>query len=144
MPAHQHVNLHRHDRGSHTTITLAGEIDLDTAPPVHVMIEDCLRGGIRTIDIDLTALDFCDVSGLNTFLAAARYATAAGASLTLHHPRPNLARLLHLTGTGFLLGAQPPAVLPQASRSSKASRSSEVPRRSATADTPVRPRLLAS
>ena len=132
MPTHQHVNLYRHDRGSHTTITLAGEIDLDTAPPVHVMIENCLRGGIRTIDIDLTVLDFCDISGLNAFLAAAQRAATAGATLSLRHPRPNLARLLHLTGTGFLLGTQPLAVPP------------EVPRSPATADIPTRPRLLAS
>ena len=132
MPARQYLNLYRHDRGSHTTITLAGEIDLDTAPPVRVMIEDCLRGGIGTIDIDLTVLEFCDVSGLNTFLAAAERAATAGASLSLRHPRPNLARLLHLTGTGFLLGALPLASGPETSRDS------------ATADIPAQPRLLAS
>jgi anti-anti-sigma factor len=112
MPAPQGLNLYRHDRGTRTTITLAGEIDLDTAPPVRVMIEDCLRGGIRTIDIDLTALGFCDVSGLNVFLSAAERATEAGAALSLHHPRPNLTRLLDLTGAGFLLAALPVATLP--------------------------------
>jgi anti-sigma B factor antagonist len=132
MPTCQHVTLYRHDRGSHTTITLAGEIDLDTAPPVRVMIEDCLRGGIRTIDIDLSVLEFCDISGLNTFLAAAERAATVGASLSLRYPRPNLMRLLHLTGTGFLLGTQPPGVLPGVSRNS------------ATADMPAQPRLLAS
>jgi anti-anti-sigma factor len=128
MPAYQHMNLYRHDRGSHTTITLTGEIDLDTAPPVRVMIEECLRGGIRTIDIDLTALGFCDISGLNVFLRA----TEAGAALSLHHPRPNLTRLLDLTGSGFLLAALPLATLPV------------VPKRAAAATGPAQPRLLAT
>lgn len=107
MPALQDLNLYRHDRGNHTTLALAGEIDLDTAPLVRVMIENCLREGIRTIDIDLTALAFCDISGLNAFLAgAACFATARG-SLSLHHPRPAMVRLLELTGTGFLLHPGP-------------------------------------
>jgi anti-sigma B factor antagonist len=107
MPVPQNLNLYRHDRGNQTTITLTGEIDLDTAPPVRVMVEDCLREGIRTIDIDLSALAFCDVSGLNTFLAAAARTAAAEGSLCLHHPRPMLTRLLDLTGTGFLLHELP-------------------------------------
>ncbi len=116
MPFLQSPNVHRHDHGNHTTITLAGEIDLDTAPPVQVMIESCLREGIRTIDIDLSALAFCDVSGLNTFLSGAERSAAACGSLSLCHPRPAMVRLLELTGTGFLLhhARRPgtPAVVP--------------------------------
>jgi anti-sigma B factor antagonist len=104
MPA---LKLHRHDRGSCSTITLAGEIDWDTAPPVLAMVENALREGIRTIDIDLTALAFCDVSGLNAFLAVAARTAAAESSLYLHHPRPALIRLLALTDTDFLLHQQP-------------------------------------
>jgi anti-sigma B factor antagonist len=113
MPALPSLNLHRHDRGHHTTITLAGEIDMDAAPSLRALVEDCLREGIRTIDIDLTALAFCDLGGLNAFLAAAERASSAEGSLRLNHPRPNAARLLDLTGTGFLLqpvpAPEPPA-----------------------------------
>ncbi|MBT2508475.1 STAS domain-containing protein [Streptomyces sp. ISL-98] len=107
MPVLSSLNLHRHDRGSHATITLAGELDLETAPSVRVMIEDCLRDGIRTLDIDLTLLTFCDVSGLNAFLATARLTTTAEGSLCLRHPSPMLTRLLDLTATGFLLYDRP-------------------------------------
>lgn len=107
MPGKPSLNLYRHDRGNRTTITLAGEIDLDTAPLVRVTVEDCLRSGIRTIDIDLTVLTFCDISGLNTFLAAAARTAADEGSLHLHHPRPAVTRLLALTGTGFLLHPLP-------------------------------------
>ncbi|MEU0398608.1 STAS domain-containing protein, partial [Streptomyces sp. NPDC006208] len=102
MPIPQ-LNVHRHDRESRALITLAGEIDLDTAPLVRESLEGCLRDGIRTIDIDLIAVTFCDCSGLNAFLHASQQITAAGGSLQLHHPPAPVARLVELTGSGFLL-----------------------------------------
>lgn len=113
MPVLSSLNIHRHDRGSYATISLAGELDLETAHSVRVMTEGCLRDGIRTVDIDLTLLTFCDVSGLNAFLAAARLTTAAGGSLFLRHPSPLLTRLLDLTATGFLLYDRPQAPAPR-------------------------------
>ncbi|MEU9443316.1 STAS domain-containing protein [Streptomyces sp. NPDC048304] len=44
----------------------------------------CLRDGIRTIDVDLTTVTFCDVTGLNAFLHASRATTVADGSLRLH------------------------------------------------------------
>ena len=107
MPVRSSLNIHRRDRKSHATIALAGELDLATAHFVRVVIEDCLRDGIRTVDIDLTLLTFCDISGLNAFLAASRLTTTAGGSLCLRHPSPMLTRLLDLTATGFLLYDRP-------------------------------------
>jgi anti-anti-sigma factor len=101
------LSIHRRDRGSHATIALAGELDLETAHSVRGVIEDCLGDGIRTVDIDLTLLTFCDVSGLNAFLVASRLTTTAGGSLCLRHPNPMLTRLLDLTATGFLLDERP-------------------------------------
>jgi anti-sigma B factor antagonist len=109
MPVLPSFKLSRHDCGYRTMITLAGEIDLHAAPTLCVMVEDCLRKGIRTITIDLAALDFCDVSGLNAFLAAAERTASQKGSLRLLHPRPQMARLLALSGAGFLLRAPHPA-----------------------------------
>lgn len=116
MPVLPSLHLSRHDCGHRTTIALAGEIDLDAAPALRAVVEDCLRQGIRTITIDLAALDFCDVSGLNAFLSAAERTASEGGSLRLLRPRPQMARLLDLSGTGFLLRAPHPApVRPMAS-----------------------------
>ncbi|MBB4950506.1 anti-anti-sigma factor [Kitasatospora gansuensis] len=103
MPVLQSLNVYRHDRGIRASVMLAGELDLATVPLVRAALESCAREGIHTIDVDVSALTFCDVSGLNVFLAAARAAAAAGGSLRLHHPRRALARLLDLSGAGFLL-----------------------------------------
>ncbi|MFF4273465.1 STAS domain-containing protein [Streptomyces sp. NPDC001536] len=107
------LNVYRHDRDTRALITLAGEIDLATAPLVRTALAACVSDGIRTVDVDLTAVTFCDVSGLNAFLAASRLATEAGATLRLHYPPPVLARMIEITGAGFLLhehhAARPPS-----------------------------------
>ncbi|MFI8239211.1 STAS domain-containing protein [Streptomyces sp. NPDC085866] len=97
------LTLYRHDRHSRALITLAGEIDLTTEHLVHDGLGRCLRDGIRTIDVDLTTVTFCDVTGLNAFLHAARAIVVAGGSLRLHHPPQVLARIIALTGSGTLL-----------------------------------------
>ncbi|MFF5185461.1 STAS domain-containing protein [Streptomyces sp. NPDC000345] len=101
------LNVYRHDRATRALITLVGEIDLTTAPLVSDVLAACLRDGIRRIDVDLTAVTFCDASGLNAFLRASRLATDADASLRLHHPSPCLARVIEITSTGFLLHSFP-------------------------------------
>ncbi|MFE7835973.1 STAS domain-containing protein [Streptomyces sp. NPDC057474] len=111
MPLPQ-LTVYRHDRRTRALVTLAGEIDLESAPLVRVSLDRCLRDGIRTIDVDLTAVAFCDCSGLNAFLHAARQTTMAGGTLRLHHPPTMLARILDLTGCGFLVLGLPFGHLP--------------------------------
>ncbi|MEU4499262.1 STAS domain-containing protein [Streptomyces sp. NPDC023998] len=112
MPLPQ-LNVYRHDRRKRALITLAGEIDLDTVPLVRESLDKCLRDGIRTIDIDLTAVTFCDCSGLNAFLHASHQTMAAGGALQLHNPPPLVARLVDLTDTGFLFLAPSAPALPR-------------------------------
>ncbi|MFD3582657.1 STAS domain-containing protein [Streptomyces sp. NPDC058683] len=102
MPLPQ-LNVYRHDRDTRALITLAGEIDLATAPQVSEALAECLSDGIRGIDVDLTAVTFCDASGLNAFLRAYRLVTDAGTTLRLHHPSQAMARVIEITGSGFLL-----------------------------------------
>ncbi|MFG2731452.1 STAS domain-containing protein [Streptomyces canus] len=111
MPQPQ-LTVHRHDRRTRALITLVGEIDLESAPLVRLTLERCLRDGIRSIDVDLTPVAFCDCSGLNAFLHAAQRTTAVGGTLRLHHPPTTLARILDLTGCGFLLLGLPCGPLP--------------------------------
>ncbi|MDX3380642.1 STAS domain-containing protein [Streptomyces niveiscabiei] len=104
--------VYRHDRRKRALITLAGEIDLESAPLVRAALELCLRDGIRAIDVDLTPVEFCDCSGLNVFLHAAERITAAGGTLQLHHPPPMFALVADIAGCGFLFLGLPPGPLP--------------------------------
>ena len=123
MPLPQ-LTVDRHDRRTRTLITLVGEIDLDSAPLVHASLERCLRDGIRTIDVDLTLVTFCDCSGLNTFLDTAQQATVAGGTLRLRHPPPMLARIFRIVDCEFLFaGPRTVGDAPAASRPARPHRS---------------------
>jgi anti-anti-sigma factor len=97
------LTVHRYDTPVSALITLVGEIDLDTVPQMRHALEQRLHDGIRTTDVDLGAVSFCDVSGLDAFLGVSQHAAAAGVSLQLHDPAPSLVRLLDITDCGFLL-----------------------------------------
>ncbi|WP_155056194.1 STAS domain-containing protein [Streptomyces blattellae] len=97
------LNIYRHDRGRRALITLAGEIDPATAPQLCAALERCLTDGITTIDVDLTTVDRCDSGGLRVFLDASRHAAETHASLRLHYPSPQTARLLAYMGSDPLL-----------------------------------------
>lgn len=107
MPIPQ-LNVFRHDHESRALLTLAGEIDAATAPLVREALEACHRDGVRRVDVDLTAVTFCDVSGLNVFLSAFLRQAETGTTLRLHRPSQGLARVIEITGSGFLLHAVPP------------------------------------
>ncbi|MBB4713712.1 STAS domain-containing protein [Streptomyces luteogriseus] len=101
------LNVHRHDHTTRTLIILSGEIDLATAPLVRAALAECLNDGMGVTDVDLTAVTFCDAIGLNVFLTASGRATEAGAILRLHHPPPIMARIIEITGSGFLVHELP-------------------------------------
>lgn len=101
------LNIYRHDRGGRALVTLAGVIDPATAPQVRAALELCLHDGITMIDVDLTTVYRCDSSGLRVFLDASRHAAETHASLRLHHPSPQTARLIADTGSARLLLLRP-------------------------------------
>ena len=95
--------VQRFDTPTSALVTLTGEIDLDAVPMMREALESRLHDGIRTVDVDLAAVTFCDVTGIGSLLGAAQHAFAAGVSLLLHEPTAATVRLLDLTGTRFLL-----------------------------------------
>ncbi|MEV0735133.1 STAS domain-containing protein [Streptomyces sp. NPDC050549] len=97
------LTVHRHDRTTKALITLAGEIDLESAPMVRVSLEQCLHDGMREVDVDLAHVTFCDCSGLNVLLRAAQQTEVLGGTLRLHHPPSTLLRILDVVGDGSLL-----------------------------------------
>ncbi|WP_369171243.1 STAS domain-containing protein [Streptomyces sp. R28] len=106
------LTIYRHDRRDRALVTLAGEIDLESAPLVCAALARCLSDGIRFVDVDLTPVTFCDCSGLNVFLYAVQRTREAGGILRLHNPPPTMGRILDLTGSGFLLLGLPLGHLP--------------------------------
>jgi anti-sigma B factor antagonist len=86
-------------QGDHLIVALAGEIDLYTAPRLQAELAGVfLPADPATIVVDLSAVDFCDSTGMNVLLAAHRLAAEQGGELILAAPRPALRKILEVTG----------------------------------------------
>jgi anti-sigma B factor antagonist len=81
---------------AHVLITVAGEIDITTAPQLRGQLT-LLAGGGRPVIADLTEVTFIDAAGLGV-LAAAGKAAASGGSLHVVSDRYQVRRIFALTG----------------------------------------------
>jgi anti-sigma B factor antagonist len=86
-------------QGDHTIVTLAGEIDLYTAPKLQSELVSALRSaGPTLVVVDMSGVEFCDSTGMNVLLAAHRQASERGGDLALAAPRAAVRKILEVTG----------------------------------------------
>jgi len=75
------------------------EIDVATAPSFRAQVLEVAAD--RTVVVDLTAVRFCDSSGLAALIVAREHLGTGGGRLVLRNPTPPVCRLLeiiHLEG----------------------------------------------
>ncbi|MGZ9928778.1 anti-sigma factor antagonist [Streptomyces sp. NC-S4] len=82
---------------------VSGEIDMDDAGRLRQELTAALSEGPSGLDVDLTAVTFCDSSGLHVLLDLDRQAQQAGKSLALTALSRPVARLLRITGADEVL-----------------------------------------
>ena len=93
--------------GDHTVVSLAGEIDLYTAP--HLQSELAATMGPADpaqIVVDMSEVEFCDSTGMNVLLAAHRQASERGGGLALAQPRASVRKVLEVTGLASVFTVQ--------------------------------------
>jgi anti-sigma B factor antagonist len=95
-------------------VRVTGELDLATAPGLHERLQSLVREGSPSIDLDLDAVPFCDLAGLDALLRAHAAARRAGGRLVVRGSCPPLrlmVRLLRPDGVFELapLDGEPPA-----------------------------------
>ena len=96
---HVELRVSSRSQGDHVILALAGEIDLYTAPRLQSELTSALSAGKPVlIVVDMSAVEFCDSTGMNVLLAAHRLASEKGGSLTLAAPRPPVRKILEVTG----------------------------------------------
>ena len=95
------VDLHR--AGRDLTIYLAGELDSATAPMVTESVIGRLHPDDEVVWVDLSAVTFCDASGIHAFERLHAYAQGVGARLTLYHPTQEVLRSLTRGGMDRVL-----------------------------------------
>jgi len=78
-------------------VTLAGELDLETAPGVRAALVEVVRQADR-VDVDLARVSSIDCAGINALVAARRAATVKGCAFVVVNPSPRTRRLLSIAG----------------------------------------------
>ncbi|MFI7402116.1 ANTAR domain-containing protein [Streptomyces sp. NPDC049541] len=83
--------------GDRMNVRVCGELDHGGRELEHDLTE-ALDGSASGIDLDLSAIGFCDCSGLNLLLGLRRKALDEGKTITISASGPPVDRLLELTG----------------------------------------------
>jgi anti-sigma B factor antagonist len=85
------------DHGDVTVLTLAGDIDLHSAPQVRDRLEDLRGKGRKRVVLDLSGVDFLDSSALGTLVAAQRNFAQDGGGLRVACPQPHAQKVFRIT-----------------------------------------------
>ena len=83
-----------------------GELDQATLEPLRERLDDLGRHH-KTVRLDLGGLTFLATSGLGVLLDADAQARRCGQRLTFYHGRPEVERMLRLSGVDRLLSFEP-------------------------------------
>ncbi|MFB7512023.1 STAS domain-containing protein [Streptomyces sp. NPDC056144] len=84
--------------GRTAVLTVAGELDMETADLLHELLTEQVGKGRRRLVLDLSALSFMDSSGLNVLIQAVNKARESDGDLYLAAPTPAVRRILEITG----------------------------------------------
>jgi anti-anti-sigma factor len=98
-PSPLDIDVQRDDASA--TITVTGEIDLETSGALH----DALIGAYqcREVHLDLSGVDYMDSTGLRTVLVAKDEIERAGGSLDVIAASSIVSRLIEITGIDGLI-----------------------------------------
>ena len=79
-------------------VQLDGELDIASAQVAVGYVRDVVKRHGGPVTVDLSALAFCDASGLGALLRMAGYAERAGCPFRLASPNPSLVKIMRITG----------------------------------------------
>jgi anti-sigma B factor antagonist len=88
---------------SGTVLVLSGESDITTTRELGQFLAAALSDGTTRLMIDVSGLRFADSATIQTLLHAARVLKDRGGTMILLRPRPNVARVLALTGADTIM-----------------------------------------
>ena len=98
-PSPLEIDVQRDDTTA--TITVSGEIDLETSGALHDALTSASR--CRTVHLDLSGVEYMDSTGLRTVLVAKGDIERAGGSLDVTAASSIVSRLIEITGIDGLI-----------------------------------------
>jgi anti-sigma B factor antagonist len=90
--------IHAELTGDAARLTLAGELDMGTAPRLEEAVAGLVAKGARHVIVDLSGLAFVDSSGLRLFITQNDRAAAEAWTLGLIRPPARLLPVFQITG----------------------------------------------
>jgi anti-sigma B factor antagonist len=99
------LRVHHHD--DRAVVHVGGEVDLATCPQLRDVLAELVDGGVYHLLVDLKQVSFLDSSGISALIGVLRRVRERGGSVGLIAPRPQVRRVLELTGVATLLAIYP-------------------------------------
>ncbi|RJQ72742.1 anti-sigma factor antagonist [Pseudonocardiaceae bacterium YIM PH 21723] len=103
------INVGTNDAGDGVVVvSVAGEVDLETAPDLEQSITDALNvPAARSVEVNLAAVSFLNSRGLSVLVSGSQRAEKAGIAFTVRGAQPAVAKVIEITGlTGVLCGPE--------------------------------------
>jgi anti-sigma B factor antagonist len=91
------VTLQSHPAGP-CLLAVGGELDYHTAPRLRAGLDQVPMQAVTGLVIDLSALTYCDSTGISVLVSAYHLAKAAGVELALAGINPDIARVFRVIG----------------------------------------------
>jgi anti-sigma B factor antagonist len=89
---------HRTCPTGETVVDLGGELDILSAEVAVSYVRDIIDRHHGPVEVNLTALAFCDAKGLTALVRMARYAEQKDCPFRLASPNPSLVKIMRITG----------------------------------------------
>lgn len=77
-----------------TELSIAGEVDLATAPELRQALFDALDAGAVRLTVDMAAVQLIDATGIGALVSAANRAQQTGGVITVRSPSSAVRRVL--------------------------------------------------
>jgi len=92
------LDIKQHVSGDLCELTLAGEIDVYTAPGLKKELVELIEGGCNNVIVDLEGVAFIDSSGLGVLVSALRRAREHDGSVRIVCSRDSVLKIFRITG----------------------------------------------
>jgi anti-sigma B factor antagonist len=92
------LSLSVRDVRDRTVVTVAGEIDVYTAPQLREQLIELANAGATKLVLDLERVEMLDSTGLGVLLGASKRARERGGSLRLVCTHERILRIIRITG----------------------------------------------
>ena len=92
------------ERAPAPVVSVAGELDLTTAPELLQALTSLVDDGRRYLVVDLARLEFCDSSGLSVLVRVKNRLDEVGGEVALATPTPIVERVLEVSGLAEVFG----------------------------------------